>query len=141
MDLLRPNLGHKISDRQMYDKVEHDCKSKGHECSIGEDVLAQNFRGEPKWLKATVVECTGPVSYKTQMGEQVWKQHVDQMPDKSYNQTPETSVNELKPLVLNKSYEMPKPEHSLEHSKVRERENQVRAHTTAHQTARAQMHR
>ena len=108
----------------MYDKAEHDCKSKGHECSIGEDILAQNFWGGPKWLEATIVERMGPASYKTQIGEQVWKQHVDQMCNKSYNHTPETSVNEPKLLVLNKSYEIPKPEHSLKHSKARERDRE-----------------
>ena len=46
LDLLRPNLGHKISDGQMYDKAEHDRKSKEREFLIGEEVLVQNFRGE-----------------------------------------------------------------------------------------------
>ena len=53
LDLLRPNLGRKISDRQIYDKAEHDRKSKEHEFSIGEEVLVQNFRCEPKWLERT----------------------------------------------------------------------------------------
>lgn len=53
LDLLRPNLGRKISDRQMYDKAEHDRKSKEREFSIGEEVLVQNFRGVPKWSEAT----------------------------------------------------------------------------------------
>ena len=53
----------------MYDKAEQDRKSKEREFSIGEEVLVQNFRGEPKWWEATVVERMGPVSYKTQISE------------------------------------------------------------------------
>ena len=120
LDLLHPSLGRKISDRQMYYKAEQDRKSKECEFSIREEVFVQNFQDEPKWLKVTIVEHKHPVSYKTQIGEQVWKPHVDQMCDKSYNHTPETSANAPKPLVPNKSYEMPKPEHSSEHSEVRE---------------------
>ena len=115
LDPLRPNLSRKISDRQMYDKAEHDRESKEREFSIGEEVLVQNFRGVPKWSEATVVERTGPVSYKTQIGEQVWKRHVDQMRDKSYNHTPNTRVNAPKPIVPNQNYEMPKPESLPKH--------------------------
>ena len=108
----------------MYDKAEHDRKSKEREFSIGEEVLVQNFRGVPKWSEATVVERTGPVSYKTQIGEQVWKRHVDQMRDKSYNHTPDTRVNAPKPIVPNQNYEMPKPESLPKHSEVEEGEKE-----------------
>ena len=104
----------------MYDKAEDDHKSKEREFSIVEEVLVQNFRCEPKWLEATVVERTGPVSCKTQIGEEVWKQHVDQMRDKSYNHTPDTRVNAPKPIVPNQNYEMPKPESLPKHSEVEE---------------------
>ena len=46
---------------------------------VDEKVLVQNFRGEPKWLEATVVERTGPVSYKVMIGEETSRRHVDQM--------------------------------------------------------------
>ena len=118
LDLLRPNLGRKIFDRQAYDKAKYDRKSKEREFSIGEEVLVQNFRGEPRWLDATVVERTGPVSYKTQIGEQVWRRHVDQMRGKSYHHTSETSVKAPIPLVPNQNYEMPQPESLPEHSEV-----------------------
>ena len=125
----------------MYDKAEQDRKSKEREFSIGEEVLVQNFRGEPKWLEATVVERMGPVSYKTQISEQVWKRHVDQMRNKSYNHTPDTRVNAPKPIVPNQNYEMPSPESLPKNCEVEEREkNKARAHTAAGQTARAQTH-
>ena len=42
-------------------------------------MFVQDFRGEPKWLAGTVVEKTGPVSYRVQVGELLWKRHVDQI--------------------------------------------------------------
>ena len=125
LDLLRPNLGRKISDRQMYDKAKDDHKSKEREFSIVGEVLVQNFRCEPKWLEATVIERTGLVSYKTKIGEEVWKQHVDQMRDKSFNHTPDTRVNAPKPIVPNQNYEMPKPESLPKHSEVEEGEKEL----------------
>ena len=46
---------------------------------FGEEVLVQNFGGEPKWLDGTVTEQPGPVSYKVLVGEQLWKRRDDQM--------------------------------------------------------------
>ena len=46
---------------------------------FGEEVLVQNFGGEPKWLDGTVTEQPGPVSYKVLVGEQLWKRRVDEM--------------------------------------------------------------
>ena len=43
---------------------------------VDEKVLVQHFRGEPKWLEATVVE---RVSYKVMIGEEISRRHVDQM--------------------------------------------------------------
>ena len=60
-------------------KAKYDKHSKERTFEIGETVLVQNFRGEPKWLTARVVEQTGPVSYKVQIGENVHKRHADQM--------------------------------------------------------------
>ena len=62
---------------------------------FGEDVLVQNFRGEPKWLNGTATEQPGPVSCKVLVGEQLWKRHVDQMHQKhlsNKDSKPEISV-------------------------------------------------
>ena len=56
------------------------------EFALGEQVLVQNFRGEPKWLNGTVSEQTGPVSYKVLVGDQLWKRHIDQMHQKHGSQ-------------------------------------------------------
>jgi len=46
---------------------------------IGEHVLAQNFRGMPKWLHGVIVGKTGNVSYQVKIEHQVWSRHVDQL--------------------------------------------------------------
>lgn len=36
-------------------------------------------RANMKWLQGTVMEQTGPVSYRIQVGDRIWRRHVDQM--------------------------------------------------------------
>ena len=46
----------------------------------GDHVLACNYNHGPKWVPATVVAQTGPVSYTVKTTEDtVWKRHVDQL--------------------------------------------------------------
>lgn len=95
LDLMRPNLGRKVFDKQVEQKVTHDKVSKEREFSLGEQVLVQNFRGEPRWLEGTVTEQTGPVSYKVLVEDQLWRRHVDQMHKKresSVDRTADISV-------------------------------------------------
>ena len=91
MDLLRPNLSRTTSNKQADQKAKYDKHSKERTFEIGETVLVQNFRGETKWLTAKVVEQTGPVSYKVQIGEGVHKRHADQMHKTSSNVKSEMS--------------------------------------------------
>ena len=78
LDLIRPDLGRKVFNKQSNQKTRHDKSSSEREFALGEQVLVQNFRGEPKWLDGTVSEQTGPVSYKVLVGDQLWKRHIDQ---------------------------------------------------------------
>ena len=42
-------------------------------------MLVRNLRGEPKWLAGVVLERTEPVSYRVQVGDQIWRRHTDQL--------------------------------------------------------------
>ena len=86
IDLIRPDLSQKVFDKQSDQKFRHDKSSREREFALGEQVLVQNFREEPKWLDGTVTEQTGPVSYKVLAGDQLWKRHVDQMHQKHGSQ-------------------------------------------------------
>lgn len=79
LDILRPSLERKVAAKQAEQKNYHDAHSKAREFLIGQTVLAQNLQGEPKWLKGTVLQKTGPVSYKVQVGDRIWRRHVDQL--------------------------------------------------------------
>ena len=41
----------------------------------------QNLRDGPKWLSGVIVEQTGPVSYRVQVSDQIWRCHADQLLD------------------------------------------------------------
>lgn len=90
---MHPDLGRKVFDKQSDQKARHDKGSRERESTLGEHVLVQNFRGEPKWLDGTVTEQTGPVSYKVLVGDQLWKRHVDQMHQKRGSQIDPPNCN------------------------------------------------
>jgi len=46
-------------------------------------VWLRNYSGNPKWIAATVVMKTGPVSYKVVSSDHVYKRHVDQIKKRS----------------------------------------------------------
>ena len=96
LDLLRPDLGQKVFEKQIDQKAIFDRPSKECHFSIGEEVLVQNFRGEPKWIEGTVAERTGPVSYRVIVGDQIWKRNVDQIREKTHaNRDPERTSSPL----------------------------------------------
>ena len=58
---------------------QHDQHAKTREFDIGQQVVARNVRqSRPKWIPATILKKTGPLSYivKTNSGLD-WKRHVD----------------------------------------------------------------
>lgn len=67
--------------RKQQDQVK-DCQQrpKGKLFHPGEPVLARNYGHGPKWVPATVLAQTGPVSYTVRTCEDVvWRRHVDQL--------------------------------------------------------------
>ena len=80
LDLLRPDLGRKTASKQSEQKMQHDMHAKERNFEVGKSVLVENFRGQPKWLKATVTEKTGPVSLRVMLEDgEICRRHVDQM--------------------------------------------------------------
>ena len=80
LDLLRPDLGRKTASKQSEQKMQHDMHVKERNFEVGESVLVENFRGQPKWLKATVTEKTGPVSFGAMLEDgEICRRHIDQM--------------------------------------------------------------
>ncbi|KAI2646062.1 hypothetical protein H4Q32_027944 [Labeo rohita] len=79
-DLLLPDVKTKILKKQQKQKEGHDKTCKLRSFEVGDSVYVRNYSGGPKWIPAVVKSCTGPLSYKTALGQgQTVKRHVDQM--------------------------------------------------------------
>ncbi|XP_051784745.1 uncharacterized protein K02A2.6-like [Erpetoichthys calabaricus] len=81
LDFLKPSVAGVVHRSQDAQQECHQPHSKDRQFDIGEPVLMRDYRkGEEKWTQGVVMEKTGPVSYKINVGQQgVWKCHVDQM--------------------------------------------------------------
>ena len=81
LDLLKPNLEDKITQKQDSQKRFHDnAGNKMREFTLGQYVLVENLRNTtPKWISGKVIAKTGPLSYKVEIDGVIRRQHVDQM--------------------------------------------------------------
>ena len=148
LDLIRPDLGRKLFNKQSDQKTRHDKSSSERQFALGEQVLVQNFRGEPKWLNGTVTEQTGPVSYKVLVGDQLWKRHIDQMHQKHGSQIvhldrgENVSVTPILNIVIDKEViDIPPiatPQPETVETNPREPISELGKAATAHATAIAQ---
>ena len=50
LNLLRPDVSTKVQDKQASQKQHHDKKSKERHFQVGQSVLVENNRPEPKWV-------------------------------------------------------------------------------------------
>ena len=80
MDLVKPDLGNVIQDKQIKMKKYHDQHAKGRTFYVGDPVYAYNFLSKPKWIEGVIEEKVGPVTFlvKLRDGRQ-WKRHVDHL--------------------------------------------------------------
>ena len=80
LDLLRPHVGAKVQQRQEEQKIYYDQHSRERLFIIGQKVWVHNYREGPRWVKGTVTETLGPVSFVIWTeGGMFWKRHIDQM--------------------------------------------------------------
>ena len=78
LDLVRPSIEEKVARRQFQQSRHRGSRSEAV-FSEGDEVRVRNFRAGPKWLQATVLARTGPVSYRlsvvTPRGVYEWVRH------------------------------------------------------------------
>lgn len=80
LDLIRPNIRSRMEGKHDKMKIQHDQHAKSRELNIGEPVLVRNFARGPTWLAGTLIECTGPVSFKAQLADgRLVRRHVDHL--------------------------------------------------------------
>ena len=74
LDLIKPDLKRDVDSKLLVDESR-----KFTQFPEGERVWIRNYRKGPKWVRGTVLEQTGPVLYKVQTQDKVWKRHMDQL--------------------------------------------------------------
>ena len=81
LDLLRPpDTKETVLQKQQAQVERRKSRSKERIFHAGDQVLARNYTNGPKWVPATVIAQTGPVSYTVRTCEDiVWRRHVDQL--------------------------------------------------------------
>ncbi len=84
LDLMKPDGERQVAAKQAMQKMAHDKKAKARELTVGQEVMARNYRDGDKWLPGVVVERKGPLSYVVQMKSGVlWRRHIDQLSELS----------------------------------------------------------
>ena len=79
LDLLAPDVGGRVQDQQLKQKMHHD-KSSLREFQEGQVVWARDLQGGPRWVQTTVQERLGPVSYQVRLESgELWRRHVDHL--------------------------------------------------------------
>ena len=66
LHLLTPELGSRVREKQLEQKLHHDRHAQRRELVPGQNVWARNFRGDPNWVEAIVTDRIGPLTYLVQ---------------------------------------------------------------------------
>ncbi|XP_018123180.2 uncharacterized protein K02A2.6-like [Xenopus laevis] len=78
LDLLKPDLNRHVRNHQF--KIRGGERRTLRQLSVGQTVLARNYRGPNKWLRAIVTAQRGPCSYTVKVaGNLYWRRHIDQL--------------------------------------------------------------
>ena len=112
-----------VQEKQADKKCYHDAHTKYREFDIGQSVLVRNLRDSAKWIPGTIVEHTGPVSYRVQVSDQLWH-HRNQLLEHSVSSQSE-SVPETEMLL---------PDTSLPHISQSESSNESVPNMTKEQS-------
>ncbi|GFW26715.1 uncharacterized protein K02A2.6 [Trichonephila clavipes] len=76
LDFFKPNLRDKVVQKQ---SSRLDTESILREFQEGEKVAVRNYYGPNKWKIGTIINRDGTLSYSIQIGNEIWKRHVDQI--------------------------------------------------------------
>ena len=68
-----------VLDRQSTQVQTHGQNSRLRELSVGQKVMARNYRSGEKWIPGVVMKRHGPLSYEIETGRGVWRRHIDQL--------------------------------------------------------------
>jgi len=112
-----PDVSGKVQENQARQKWAHDSHTRARAFQIGDKVYVQNFVGSLTWLEGTILDRTGPVSFKVRLSDGcIRKRHLDHLRIHYL----EDSVNSSLPEVLEGLVSLPVEgtdnAHTSEHS-------------------------
>ena len=80
LDLLHPNIGSRVQTKQLHRKAAVDTHRRLRQFAAGQHIMTRDFYNGARWIPGTVVDQTGPVSYRVRVqGGRVWRRHVDHL--------------------------------------------------------------
>ncbi|XP_054706700.1 uncharacterized protein K02A2.6-like [Uloborus diversus] len=120
LDILKPNVREHVMQKQ-----SSHCLTEEITCEFveGEKVAVRNYAGPPKWKIGTVINRDGSLNYSVQVGNEIWKRHVDQLrkcgqsleitESTLENCVPKISERTEEPEAISDSSEVEKPDNSI----------------------------
>ena len=79
-DLMKPDGERQVAAKQAMQKMAHDKRARTRELTVGQEIMARNYRDGDKWMPGIVVERKGPLSYIVKMKSgALWRRHIDQL--------------------------------------------------------------
>ena len=80
---MKPNCADHVVTKQSQQPQHHDSQAKACELTIGQQVMAKNFRGGNKWVPGVIIERQDPLTYlvETASGDR-WKRHMDHLKER-----------------------------------------------------------
>ncbi len=80
LDLIKPKLENKVQGAQDAMMRAKHAGNSMREFSVGQPVLARDYRGQRPWITGMIKEKTGPLSYTVETEEGgIWRRHLDQL--------------------------------------------------------------
>lgn len=93
IDLLKPNLRKEVQNKQFSQLAGKTAR----DFEIGQEVLARDY-GRDKWAPGKITTRTGPLMYTVDVGDQLWRCHVDQLldaqPKTNTSSSPDTTFDD-----------------------------------------------
>ena len=89
-----------MTQNQAKQKNNYDGRTKLRKLQFGSNVLVKNFQQGPKWIKGTVKEKVGPLSYMIELlNGMVWKCHIDHLGRKKGEPKPQIEPHRQQDVV------------------------------------------
>lgn len=101
LDLVHDHVCKNVQKNQNNQKYYHDEHAKLREFAINDNVFVQNQSSNyPKYLPGTIVDKTGPISYKVMVNGLIKRYHVDQIMSTEVDFSPQIPLCQLQTLLF-----------------------------------------